>query len=405
MLLNLNLGYKYSNLTICAIFFVCPILVLPQIISRSINGVKGCQNCLAIFIGLLSILAWPPRADVYRHAMTFYEIQNMTFTNVMNEYFRGDVVLLFMQYYFGKIGLSFEIIRFVFIIFPYILFFNLYNSLISINTLSYKNKIYLFFIIVLSVPFATITYGLRYALSVTVLGYYILKTCLTNKSNILDKFLIVLAPLIHFGCIWLVLTIFIKRLLSNNLSKSIFIVAFILFTLLSIYAESVLSYLASDIFSERLINFYINTEEGEENIKRNLFGMLPIIINYSTYYLYLLLTIIFIPYNKSTKILFLIFILCAFTSALPLLFVRIWPIVLVIGGIFAFRYINCKKLLCAFLCITSLIPAITGWRGYTISNIGYIVSPVPIALCQNYDYHWLRNNLTEEGTLIVYIRK
>lgn len=394
---------RYSDWSILIIFLISPPLVIIEIFNRSIKNDRICQFCLAVFIGLISVLAWPPRADVYRHAMTFYEIQGMPIEKIIYYYYRGgDIILLLLQVIFGKLGLNFEMIRFIFVFFPYILFFNLYNIIVDSSKIKPNKKAYLFFIVLLSVPLMSINYALRYGLSMTILAYCILKEYITGVTNVKDYILFVISLLIHIGSAWLIATILISKIVPNRLNKLVFVGFYLVAYLIANHADMILRSLPLGFYGDRLINFYLATEDIREKVERNFIGLLPTIINYFFYYAYLSLVTFIIPYNKRTKIIFLLFIICAFTSGLPTLSGRINCIIPIIGGLFAYYYINWKKILCYLLIFTSCIPILTNWRSYLVSHVEYIFTPVPIALSQSYSYHWLRNNLTEEGTLMIY---
>lgn len=396
---------RLSKGTLILIFILCPLLPIAEIIKRSIQGKYYAQICFCIFLGLLSVLAWPPRGDVYRHAMTFFQMQGLDFGAMMTRYFRGgDVILLWLQYFGGKFGLHFEIIRFIFIFTAYWTALKLYTEIITHFNYDTKSTKYIFWIIVLSVPFVTITYGLRYGLSSVLTCYFIIKRYIFNLHNTSDYLFLIVAFFIHFGILWLIALAIIAPLLPNKISKLPLAILFIVLYGISTHAADLIRVLPLDLYGERMINAYTIGEWATKNYSHNFIGSIPDYFRTANLWIYIILSFILIPYNNHTKIWFFLILIWSFCSNLYAISGRINIQILIMGGIIIFYFIGRTKFIISFLSLYCIVIAALNWRSYTISNIEYIITPLPIALFQSYDYQWLRNNIYPDGTLKIYNR-
>lgn len=120
----------------------------------------------AIFMGLLGML-YPPTGDFYRYQMDFYKYQGLdfnTFLFVVGVDF--NFFLSFLSYFVGKLGLNFDITRFIYNFIAYSilgkLFIDIVYSNLNIKHCSNKSK---FKILLLLFSFTIATYLYRYGLS------------------------------------------------------------------------------------------------------------------------------------------------------------------------------------------------------------------------------------------------
>lgn len=392
-----------NKLAIMAVFIICPILTLPYIISKSYTRDRFSQFLLSVFLGFVSICFVPPRADLYRWYLRFFDIQRYDF-NYMLDNLRFDFILPFSQYFISHLGLDFEIIRVAIIAWPFYLFFSVYNKLSARNTIN--NKL-IFLCVICSVPFMDITLGVRYGLATTLLTYLILKRYLTqDKISIWDKSLLIIAPCIHFSTIWLSLLYLICPLIPNRFNKLIYISLLVFTYCSSFFFDSFLHYLIFDEQTSQLINHYGGQGRyGNRYVFHNFIGSIPEYISIITPYIYLIIFLLRVPYNKHTKIIYAIWLVWAFTNQLYTINGRMNILIIEVLTMYLLIYSRLPKLITTIIVFGALMTAIINWRAYTISNSWLILFPAPVILSYGYDAEWISTNVNPFGTLKIYINK
>ncbi len=387
-------------------FIIFPILMIPKLLNESKKNYIPAQIMLCLFLGLLSVLSWPPRADTYRHALVFYDIQTMDFDKAFNKYFRGgDIVLLVSDYIFSHLNLSFELLRLLFMSIAYGLALKLYNLTCRHKSISVRNKWIVFWMFILMVPFYDIVYAIRYGFAMMFICYFITKRYFINNRSIWDFLFLAIGFIIHFGTAWLIGICLIAPLIPNRCPKGIYILVFVGAIAISMYSTPIIQFFASHIYDERMVSAYTTERFAQRFIFHNIFGTILEYTRNAPLYLFIGLALFFIPFNKSTKIFMLIVLTWAFTYNLWEINRRMALPIVILGPVFSLYILKYRHLILSILIFSASITTLFTWRQFTVSNLPYIIAPLPISIIQNYDYQWLRENVQPDGTLNVYHRK
>lgn len=383
-------------------FIIFPILTIPKLLHKSKNNYVPAQIMLCIFLGLISVLSWPPRADTYRHAMTFYRIQSLSLDETFVKYYRGgDFVLLICDYIFGRLGLSFEFLRLLFMATAYGLALKLYNLTCRYKQLKSGSKWFIFWMFILMVPFYDIVYAIRYGFAMMFVCYFIVKRYFIEDKSKYDYLFLVLGFIVHFGTAWLIGLCIIAPLIPNRCNKGLYAAIFICAIFISMHSTQIIQFLAHQIYSEEMVNAYTAEDYAQRFIFHGFWGTMLEYARNVPLYLFISIGLIFMPYNKGSKLFLCIILIWAFTFDLWEINRRIGCSICILGPAFAISLFRLRKLVLSILTVSSLITAIIIWRQYTVSNLLYVFTPLPISITQNYDYNWLKDNVTREGTLKV----
>lgn len=356
----------------------------------------------SIFIGLLSICFVPPRADLYRIYLAFNDMHTSSIT-MMIDNLRFDFILPFIQYLISHAGLDFEIVRLMAIAFPCYLFMKLYNKLSSKYSLN--NKL-LFAVCILSFPFMEISLGIRHGVAISLITYALIKKFLVgSKLDIGDYFFLILAPCIHFGTFWYSLIVIFSDFLPNRLPRPILWIVLISCFFTSMYIDEILSVLVFNDASSQIVSHY-STEGayGTRFIFHNFIGSIPEYYSISLTYFLIIATILSLPYNRQTKVLYCIIMIWLLTHSLYTLNSRISNVILVSFPLFYAIITHRVSLVFRLLILGALFTAIINWRAYTVSNSLHILYPLPFILMFGYDNQWLNENVDQFGTLYIYRR-
>lgn len=383
-------------------FLIFPILMVPKLIRESKNNYIPAQIMFCIFLGLLSVLSWPPRADTYRHALVFYRIQSMSLDEVFAKYFRGgDFVLLICDYIFGRLGFSFEFLRLIIMAIAYGLALKLYNLTCLYKSIRIQNKWILFWMFILMVPFYDIVYAIRYGFAMMFICYFIIKRYFIEDKSIWDFLFLILGFIIHFGTAWIIVICLMAPLIPNRCHKAIYISIFVCAIVVSVYSTQIIQLFAQHIYDDRMVTAYTSEDFAQRFIFHGFWGTTLEYSRNAPLYLFIILGLTILPYNKNTKIFMCIIILWAFTYNLWELNRRIGYPIYILGPIYSVYLYKLRKTLLTILFACSFLVATIIWRQYTVSNILYVFAPLPVSIIQNYDYHWLKTNVSSEGTLLI----
>lgn len=393
---------KFSESGLIGLFIIAPILSLPFILIRSYWRSTYSQVMLSIFIGLISICFVPPRADLYRIYQAFNDMNGVNFEVIIDN-LRFDFILPFFQFITLKFGIDFEIVRVISLALPYYLFLSLYNKL----SVAYSvNNRLLFLICILSVPFMEISLGIRHGMAISIISYVFLKKYLAkNFLSWYDYTFLILAPCIHFGTFWYSAIILISPLLPNRVPKLIIILILLLCYLAAIYIDDILSMLVFNEASSQIVSHY-GTEGayGNRFIFHNFIGSIPEYYSISLTYFFIIATILSLPYNRQTKVLYCIIMIWLLTHSLYSINSRISNVVLVSFPLFYAIITHRISLVFRLLLLGAILTAIINWRAYTVSNSLHILYPFPFIIMFGYDDQWFCENVDQFGTLYIYRR-
>lgn len=312
-ILNAHFTINKNVFVVCGIFIISPLLALPVIVVEVLNKRKYANYFLCVFLGICSIL-WAPTGDLYRHNLLYY---NYVYTSKF-EFLptQIDWVVYYINWIFAKAGINFEYIRCIFIIISYLIAF-WFIKCISQESRFYKtNYRYLVGIILLSVKFVSITFGLRYgfACQLLALSYYMI----FYRHNKWGWIFAVIAAFTHYSISVLVIVFLVGKIYPSK-SK---LFAFIGLPLLICSNTNVLEIIIKalplpDLMKAIAISYASGYWSGEFIQNKSLFYRIAQILwNIETYYL----AWVFLTRKSNDKlnqvVALLIFVLCLLSSSL-----------------------------------------------------------------------------------------
>lgn len=388
-----------SNLLLL-LFIICPIFALPFAINMVFNKKKWAVFILSLFMGLCAIL-WPPTGDLYRHSISYFEYRQMTLPCFVNELkMHPDFIFHILSFVFAKIGLNFEILRFLFVFICYNIIFYIFYDSVKCKKIGYHNLIFTCFYF--SVMFFSIVQGLRFATAVYIFiyGSYIYLINTNNKGLIY----LILSFLIHFSIFPLsVLVILIKVGLNINRTSMFILFFVILFLANDVVLKFILNLLPiSDIFRLRLESYlfgYWNVEFLEDHSFKYLLSRYLSHLAMYPLLLYVLITDHDSKYATLNRLLFLL--ICVSFLISKTLYFRLSILVVPVALIYFCR--NCNfgvksiylLLLCLFIGFSSQI--YTFRREFSLSREYKLIFPVPYVLINSFEYQWIIDNVYSDG--------
>ncbi len=151
-------------------------------------------------MGMCAIL-WLPSGDLYRHSMTYFQLKDMNYNDfLIFQALNLDIVLYSITFAFAKLGINFEIVRFLFVFISYQCVFWIYQDVAQHNEILKNNQYYYklgFVLMFMSVAFFNITHGLRYGLAIYISAAGVYK--LFWKGQKTGWFFMFFAGLVHFS--------------------------------------------------------------------------------------------------------------------------------------------------------------------------------------------------------------
>lgn len=403
---NISLLQKRNLFCVLIIFFICPILVFPIIIYTSIKKYSSSvYSLLAIFMGLVSIL-WAPTADLYRHNMMYYEFKRIDFFQFLSYIDTTvDVLYYVVLYFFAKMDIHFEFIRFLFVFIAYRMTFDVYLDCVRRNPNLHTCHTSFFLIFYLSISFFTITQGLRYGVAISFFSYGAYFYFLHNKMKWIIY--VLLACFIHFSMFPILMVLLLAK---SGIKITSMRIAISFFVFVAIFREESLNFLIdalpiNDLLKIRM-GYYI---EGywshdfldEFSIENKISRFLEHLVMYP-----LLLFSFRLKnddkYNQFVKLLIVVVGICYLISLtlffrISLLFVLVslYAFSVEFGkyrrGIMDFRIL----LFCCFLSFSSQVYKFR--REATISREYLLVCPLPFSFFNEFDYQWIVDNVDEGG--------
>lgn len=396
-----NITKKNLPFWICLIFVIYPLLSLPLIIIEVYNKKRYALVLLACFMGLCAIL-WPPTGDLYRHTIDYFDyIGKDEFELQLGQL---DYTLYYLSYIFANWGINFELIRFFFVFFSYIIvFFILEDMRKTTNFIAkhYRISICIFFF---SVPFCSIAFGLRYgfACSLMYLGIYYL---LIKNRNV-GWIYVILAIMTHYSLTVVFFLVLLVKLGVNITSKRIVWYSFLSFILFSsLLLEKIILLLPIPELVRTAILAYASGYWSGEHFEDHSIGYrLASILSYITVYP---LIYYFLQTKVSGKLnSFLILSICLWSicSVSSELFVRtslflIFPLILYLLSVSDIKwYVKKVQIISYFLIITFCSQLYSYRKVLEISDMYKISYSNSISLLfHTYDENWLHKNVSYDG--------
>ena len=400
---------RKKDVRLCAFFLLSPFLSFPYLIHQSIKNNRLAQTCLCLCLGTISMIMVPPQGDLYRHAITFHQIEELQSLSELGLFItinkKFDFLLYLLEFVVAKLSLQFGIVQFTLISIAYGLFFHLYNIECEQTYLSNQRKKYLFLIILFSVPFIKISIGLRYAFACVLIVYFIIKRDVLHINSPFDFFLLLLAVCFHFA-VSLICVMLILRAVLPCLKKSMFIFLIIsLFCISTLSSYLILSLPMPEDLASHVQEYTAEGKYADDSYlpARNFFGMMPDLIHTLIVYFFIFLLIRKVSITDETKVLFYLILLFAFTFPLYSINFRMSIVISIIGAFFIYKY---KKGICKSIIVLFMLQAFTSsllpWRTWSTMHWQYLFAPFPLSLRVDYDENWIDKNINNEGGFYVY---
>lgn len=380
------------------VFFFCPILSFPLAINGCYRNRKSAYLLFSLLMGLCSLLLYPPRADSYRHYLDFVEVAELSWEELLfylSFNIKVDFLLYIFEYLIANINLSFGYIRVSLVIIAYLFYFCLYDFFCQSSVGKVVNRRLLFWLVILIVPIAAISSGLRYGFAATLVSFFICKRYLFRKSSVFDFVVLFVAVFFHFGVVMVIPLLLLRTFNAYIKNKVLFITIFVTLCFIS----NTFSFIVSILPLEELGSYIQNYTEGKYSdssyLSGNLFFWMPIVCNYIVQFLILFLFIRKVPCNKDTSLVYNLFLLWAFTSSFFAIAGRVMFFFALYGLLFLIPYMNVNTLkrFCVVYAGNIVLGLIIGWRIHTITYWPYLFSPVPISFAKDYEDKWVQENI------------
>lgn len=385
--------------------FLCsPVLSLWFVFTECCNNKRYAYILLSLFMGLLSMLVCFPWSDLYRHYLEYIQISRFDWSDFLNYQslnIKMDFLLQWMEYIYSHIGLSFGFIRFTFIFVVYLLYFNIYNLYCQMQYSStFLRRLYCLGVIMLFIPFATISNGLRFGFAISLFAYVMCHWFIFEKRNYWDYIILLLSVYTHMAILIFLFMVLLSMLMPNRLNKKIFLLILFISFQSSYLILNYSSYLPFSYELNRYIAFYTegrySTMDGYMT-GGNIFYWILVAGPYVLLLIYFLYIYAYVPYNKQTKLIYVLFLLYGFTSSFFALNARVMHVILLVGGLYLLRYLDFKKSFIMILLIYTIGINVVQWRKYWHSHWYYLFTPIPVALTGDFSDEWVNENILPDG--------
>lgn len=392
----INNKKKYRVVYIIIFFFLFPFLSLPILFKEIYNGKNYPLILIAIFMGGLSMFYFP-FGDQYRY---FTDIETDKYLS-FDEKFDFDSFMIFrelnivniMAFVYAKANLTVEILRFTLIFISCTLIFSVFVDLKQHYDLQKsRNKLFvIFLILLLSVPYFLISYGLRNGFGSCILAYGVYEMFVKNKFKI-GFFYFILATLVHYFFIIhtiLFSLVYVTRIYLNRNS------AIMLSILMYFCSMSLFSILQGRLeFLDAILDSYVYGDKyGADSF--NWFSPKVKILWFNGIINTVVLFYVFLKLNHKGKyenVVYILLILCIFTIPFTTFFQRtirssvpIIAIYLVLHYKYKVVY-KAKYLMLMFQLIAFLYPFWIYRVQYKFARLDKIIySSLPVILTNHYD--------------------
>lgn len=387
------------------LFIISPCLSLPFIFLLIRNNVKYAFTLLSIFMGLMALL-YPPVGDIYRYTQDYYSWADMNWGDFVSSLeFRFDYLLPFLSFACAKLGLHFEIVRFLYVFVSYQIIFYIFTDIVSKNPYLRDSRIYIkcFILFTFCFSFHFFIFRFNFSLILMSLAFYRYFYCFKK-----DGFSFALLSCFnHFSFVLFLLLWIPISLGLFKFNKWFLWLCVILFFVMD---SSFLSFIIPNMpISGDLVNhimYYIDGKFAGEYLEEHSFKY-KIALFLSTCIIYPILLFFLSNYQKSKQNSLVSMMLFILAIAAPFVVVAqrmsYFAIFLYLIYFLSF-YNNSRKqrrqlqILLSFVLFTFVIAQYAKKREYSISQEARILyMPLPIILQSTYSESWINQNLGNEG--------
>lgn len=404
----LRCSIRKDSFIIYFLFIFFPLYTIPWVVKGMLLGRKEAFVLWAIFMGLLGVL-YPPIGDIYQYTKDYFLYKDCSWDYFLELVaFKFDYVLSLMSYFLGKIGLNFEVCRFLYNFIGYYLLGSLYISILSGKNISLYNKYDKYYLLGFFIAFNIITFLWRFGFSSILFVYGCYQIVFLQKKK--GWIFVLISALNHFSFLLFFIFLCLQQFHLFRFKRTVVmsICIFSLFINGSTLA-AILPYLPYNIvqrYSIYLDGYYATEYFADHSWKYQLQVFLNSFVTYVACYFYIL------TYkNEDRNILSLTnAVLCLACLSLPFDTMRMRFLALLLLCIklsFMWFYdgsrLKAKALRIMFWCVM-MGNVINFWgirRQLDVSEMPRIFySNVFQVLSFTYDEKWIDKNVSPEGGII-----
>lgn len=407
-----NRGY-WNPLLLCILFVIYPLGALPFILEKISWKRRYAYTLFSLFMGICAVL-YAPSGDLYRHTKVYFLCQDWGWKEFAGMILlKMDIFLLYLTYVCAKLGIHFEIVRFLFVFVSYECAFWIFRDVVKQNKVLQENRYYYilgFLLFFMSVIFFTITQGLRYGLGVYIMGVGLYK--LFQKRRKGGWIWVCMAGLIHFSFWALLIPVVLFRLRVVRLNKwVVLIITLVLILFSNEFLQVLISLLPLSEFIKQHLLQYVTGYWAEDFYQDHSF-LFRISRILSYWAIYPLLFFFLVSYRKTDSLYrnFLLFMILVLGISAP--FGDIFPrfsyllILLFLADLFLrFRPVLSKirilNVIFCFVMLSFLANIYSSKRQLGISReYKLLYSSFPVLLWNTYSEDWINKNISEDGNII-----
>lgn len=396
-----------KKLILCFLFLFFPLYTLPWILKGMLNCEKHAFVLWAIFMGMLGVL-YPPVGDIYQYTIDYLLYKDYSwgyFLDIVT--FKFDYVLSFFSFFLGKIGLNFEIYRFVYNFIGYYLLGSMYINIVTEKKILY-NKYDKYYLLGFFIAFNIIAFLWRFGFSSVLFLYGCYQIVYLKRRK--GWFFIVISVLNHFSFLLFFIILCFQQLRFFRFNKNVLIVICVLSLFVNGNTVTViLPYLPYNIVERYSIywdGYYATEYFSDHSWKYQLKIFLNSFVTYIACYFYVL------TYKKENKNILSVTngVLCLTCLSLPFDTMRMRFLALLLLCIklsFLWYYdgtrLKAVALRIMFWCVM-MGNVINFWgirRQLDVSEISRIFySSTFQVISFTYDEMWINKNVSTDGGLI-----
>ncbi len=398
-------NYRYikkNTIATMVLFFIYPIAAIPFIVQGMLNNKRWAFVLWAFFMGLLGLL-YPPTGDLYRYTTDFLSVKGVSWAEF--KFFltlKQDWLLPYISYIIGKLGLNFDLSRFIYNFVSYLLLGLLYTDITDSNPHYSKKNAVLFlgtFII-----FSIGAYTIRFSASTVLFAYGAYNVVYKSKKS--GWIFVILAFVNHLTFIVFAIALLFHKSRSLAFSKKLVIFLIIFsFTVDSSSLIKLFSFLPLDIidhYSIYLDGYWAKEYLNDHSFLYRLQMTITSLVSYAAAIIYILT---YDKYNKGITLVNSVLLLTTLVTPFATIATRFVGVLFIFIKIhFLSIYKNTKsykKYLMALFLLTMFSNAMGLWasrRQLAVSDIKIIAySSVPQILTHTYSEKWINSIVYDNG--------
>lgn len=401
---NFSTHVSKVSLIVIGLFIFCPLLALPAIIIEVINRKHYANVLLCLFMGICAIL-WAPTGDLYRHTLSYFNYSYASSFELTK--FEYDFILPLISYGLAKAGINFEIVRFFFVVISYLITFEFVNAIKNSSSFYQRHYLLLLAILLFSVKFVSITFGLRYGFACQIFAWsYFLIYYRKNKTGWL---IAIFSCFIHYSLFFLLIILLIYKIIILKNKKLAYLgLPFLLLSSTNLLENIIIALPMPDFVKIAVLSYATGFWSGEFLQNKSIFYRIgQILWNLGTYYSIIIFLTKKMNDSRNSILAIMFFVLCLLSSSTEFYY----RILTAISFPFLFWVLSyCQKYKSIKILQVSLLCIVLSWVSelYSVRQVIYesryskLYQPVWVSLTNQYDLKWIQKNVNPSGSLSKY---